>query len=96
MSCQGTEAHACVNSAEHVYDCGSLGEGFTCQGTGKYAFCGLGNECNPGGTFQTTCEGDQIVVCNAGRVDRVDCKALGFEGCDPGTGLCFPGPASQP
>jgi hypothetical protein len=91
VACQGTEARACVNGAEHVYDCGSLGDGFACQGTGTYAFCGLSNDCNPGGTFQTTCEGEQIVVCNAGRVDRIDCKALGFDGCDMGTGLCFGG-----
>jgi hypothetical protein len=67
-----------------------------CKGTG--AACepfGLDTtDCNPRSTLLTTCEGDQIVICNAGRVDRIDCKALGFDGCDPDVGLCYPSPAS--
>jgi hypothetical protein len=42
--------------------------------------CGLGAECDVGSAYEVTCEGDELVLCNAGRIDRVDCKALGFEG----------------
>jgi hypothetical protein len=94
LGCAGTDAKTCINKAEHVYDCASLGHDFSCQGAGTQAFCGLAAECEVGATFATTCEGDSVVVCNGGRADRIDCKALGFEGCDPDVGLCYPSPAS--
>jgi hypothetical protein len=82
-----------MNYREHVFDCGTLAEGFTCQSAQGLAFCGLASEC-PLVDTAATCEGDNIVLCNAGRVDRIDCKALGFDGCDPDVGLCYPSPAS--
>jgi hypothetical protein len=94
-SCEGTTMHRCTNGFEHAMDCGILGQGFTCQSAemqfGFQDFCGLGSECD---VLQTPrCEGDTIAVCNAGRIDRIDCKALGFLGCDPLYGVCFPSSA---
>jgi hypothetical protein len=83
-----------MNDREHVFDCGTLGVGFTCQTmTGTNFRCGLAAECSVSADH-TTCDGDDVVVCNAGRTDRVNCKSLGFDGCDPDVGFCFPSPAS--
>jgi hypothetical protein len=44
-----------------------------------------------------TCDGATVVICNAGRVDRVDCRSLGFTGCEVNkvnhTYGCIPGPS---
>jgi hypothetical protein len=95
LGCEGTTAHACINDYEHVYDCGELAKGFSCQQIGPTRFeCGLAAECNML-QDQSVCDGNDVVLCNGGRVDRVSCTALGFEGCDPDLGLCFPSPASR-
>lgn len=83
IACNGTKLRACVNGGEHEIDCGLLAEGFTCQTVDNlgeaYSFCGLASECAPD---KPICEGDSIVLCNAGRIDKVDCKSLGFSGCN--------------
>ena len=95
FGCEGTTARACVSDHEHVFDCGELAKGFACQDMGSMYFqCGLAAECNMF-TDQSVCDGNDVVLCNGGRVDRVSCTALGFEGCDPDLGLCFPSPASK-
>jgi hypothetical protein len=86
-----------VNDREHVFDCGILADGFTCQSSMASGDldCGLAAECDMGSTYEATCEGDELVLCNAGRIDRIDCKAVGFDGCDPDVGLCFPSLGSK-
>jgi hypothetical protein len=97
IGCEGTTARVCTNDREHVFDCGILADGFTCQSSvaSGRVNCGLAAECDVDTTYEATCEGDEIVLCNAGRIDRIDCKAVGFEGCDPDVGLCYPSPGSQ-
>ncbi len=94
IACDGASLRACVNGFEHTVDCSKLGEGFTCQTTPTASFCGLAAECDPGLPQTTECEGDSVVVCNAGRIEKVDCKTLGFTGCDTNFDVCVPGPAS--
>jgi hypothetical protein len=93
LGCEGTTARICMNYREHVFNCGTLAKGFTCQASQWEDYCGLASECVSGNS--ATCEGDDIVLCNAGRLDRIDCKALGFDGCDPDVGLCYPSPGSS-
>lgn len=95
QSCQGGKLDICVNDGKHLLDCGTLASGFTCQSSAGGAFCGLGAACDPNSGVDTTCDGDSVVVCNAGRVDKVDCKALGFTGCSPKYGVCIPSVYSQ-
>ncbi|MBK9266372.1 MAG: hypothetical protein IPM54_42125 [Polyangiaceae bacterium] len=76
-----------VNDAEHELDCGLLADGFTCQTVNGTSFCGLASECYD---LKPACEGDSVVLCNAGRIDKIDCKSLGFTGCNAMWGTCSP------
>jgi len=82
IACNGAKLRTCVNGGEHEIDCGTLATGFTCQTVDNAgdpaSFCGLANECYGD---SPVCEGDAMVVCNAGRRDKIDCKSLGFTGC---------------
>jgi hypothetical protein len=89
-TCAGDILTTCVNGGEHALDCKSLAQGFTCQTGAASSFCGLEAACDPGSETDATCEGDSVVVCNAGRVEKVDCKSLGFTGCSPMFGVCVP------
>jgi hypothetical protein len=44
-----------------------------------------------------TCDGNQLSFCNAGRLERLDCRALGFSGCEVNSSMarygCTPGVA---
>jgi hypothetical protein len=99
LGCEGSRLRACVGGKEQMIDCAGLGEGqgFSCQTAGGTSFCGLGAECVPSESASgtTTCEGSTVVFCNAGRLQRVDCAALGFTGCDldakQGHYGCIPG-----
>jgi hypothetical protein len=98
LSCSGAMMDACVGGKRATLDCSKLGPGFACQTVSGQFFCGLGSECLPGNAGPTAvkCEGNTVVFCNAGRVDRVDCKSLGFTGCDIDTAHghygCIPAP----
>jgi hypothetical protein len=89
-TCSGDTLTTCVNGGEHALDCKSLATGFTCQSTGTSSFCGLDAACDPNAGLDATCDGDSVVVCNGGRVEKVDCKSLGFTGCSPMFGVCIP------
>jgi hypothetical protein len=101
--CSGTALLACVGGRTQTFDCTTIAPGFSCQSVSGTYFCGIASECVPGnlplGTSVTpnTCDGAQVVLCNAGRIDRVDCLALGFEGCEvdrsKGKYGCVPGGA---
>jgi hypothetical protein len=99
IACEGDVMRACVAGAEHALDCAAIAPGFSCRKADGVHFCGLAAECVPGNlpnSDQTGtllgCEGDAITFCNAGRIDRIDCRELGFERCDPGNddGSCGP------
>jgi hypothetical protein len=100
--CSGTRLEACVGGYSHGVECAEVGAGFTCQsfastsGETSY-FCGLAGECDAAaqGLIDPTCDGDSVVLCNAGRIEKVDCTALGFTGCAPQWGRCVPGPYSE-
>jgi hypothetical protein len=86
FACEGPVLHACVGGQEQAITCPFVAEGFTCQSAGGQFFCGLAGECVPdqqtGGNLAARCEGNTVLFCNAGRIDRVDCTSLGFTGCD--------------
>ena len=80
--------HACVGGRTTERACADEGPGFTCQNFEDAYFCGIASECQPAGTLsmssggiRETCDGDTIVFCNAGRIERISCKDLGFDGC---------------
>jgi hypothetical protein len=94
-----------VAGRRQTVDCGLLHPGFSCQSAGGQFFCGLGAECAPAGLPPGSgpaaiCDGSAVVVCNAGRIERVDCLALGFIGCEfnprGGNWGCIRPPASGP
>jgi cysteine-rich repeat protein len=90
MSCSadGSALDACVNGRQALLDCSLQGPRFRCQEAGGIAFCGLASECVPElgylnrFAFKESCDGDTLVFCNKGRIERVDCLSLGFVGCD--------------
>ncbi len=96
IACEGANLKICSNGGEATFDCATIGTGFTCQsGTiegSDVAFCGLATECNPMLSSRPSCEGNSLVVCNAGKIEKVDCKSLGFTGCNPTANVCSPSP----
>jgi hypothetical protein len=87
QACNGARLSACVRGGLAELDCGLFGPEFSCQSSGGAFFCGSGSECDPM-THVKSCEGTNVVFCNAGTLTRVDCTALGFTGCsaDPRMG----------
>jgi len=91
IACNGASTlRACINTFEAAVECGSVSKDFTCQTKGGTSFCGLASECAPGAASKPTCEGNSLVVCNAGKIAKVDCTSLGFPGCDAAHGMCSP------
>lgn len=86
LACEGSRLRACVGDREQTFDCAQQGQGqgFSCQQAGNQFFCGLGGECYPSESMfgTVTCEGNTVVFCNAGRLQRIDCTSLGFSGCE--------------
>lgn len=83
-----TMLRACVGKNEALVDCTTLGQGFTCI-PGEIARCGFAAECDE--KTPVVCEGDSLVVCDAGRIRKVDCKSMGFTSCDAKHLTCSPG-----
>jgi hypothetical protein len=99
LACAGTQLDACVAGHHQTIDCAAQGPGFSCQTFAGDSFCGLASECvpgnEPGAVGANKCEDSKtLVLCNAGRIDRVDCQSLGFTACsvDPAHGAygCIP------
>ncbi|HMY16640.1 MAG TPA: hypothetical protein PKA58_09995 [Polyangium sp.] len=89
VACESeTMMRACVGRGEHLVDCAQLGKGFTCI-PGTPTRCGLATECEASDPVR--CEGDSLVVCDAGKIRKVDCKSLGFTSCDAKHNVCSPG-----
>lgn len=84
VSCLGDSLRACVGGGLATVDCGSWVLGTTCQPGAGTPYCGFRSECVPGEAAAADCDGDSVVVCNGGRIDRIDCRALGFRGCASG------------
>ncbi|MBK8996260.1 MAG: hypothetical protein IPM35_11010 [Myxococcales bacterium] len=87
VSCSGTKLTACVNDGLFEIDCGDVALGFGCQTLGQASFCGLAAECDPS-LADPSCDGDALVMCNAGKLEKVDCASLGFAGCDAARARC--------
>ncbi len=99
LGCSGNVLDACINFKETSLDCASVGPDYGCQEFEGTFFCGLGSECLPGEVphgvgSAISCEGTEVVFCEAGLVRRLDCTTLGFTGCtfEPGDrqGGCTP------
>lgn len=89
-----TTLRACVNGHEQAIDCTQLGQGFTCI-DGTRPHCGVDFQCGYEGQYpKPTCDGTKIIICNAGQVQSIDCRSLGFETCDPERGVCGNKPAT--
>ncbi|MEZ4438977.1 MAG: hypothetical protein R3B72_07800 [Polyangiaceae bacterium] len=90
-TCDGTSLVQCLNGGEHRIDCAALDPSFSCQTGTSEAFCGVADECDPVTTVDT-CDGDDVVYCHGGRLERASCAALGFSRCEAlGNGaICAP------
>ncbi|MEZ4371448.1 MAG: hypothetical protein R3B07_11515 [Polyangiaceae bacterium] len=80
LACNGSQLSACVHGAEAMLECSCQGQGFGCQSAGGAFFCGRASECDPA-TFESYCDGGDVVMCNAGKVTRLACSASGFAQC---------------
>jgi len=102
LGCIGADLDVCMGGQHATVRCADRGPGFACQTFGGQSFCGLASECAPPveGPSLTApageCEGNSVVICNAGRIDKIDCTTLGFTGCEFNKSLakygCIPGP----
>lgn len=98
VACVDAETlRACVGGRVAERSCPDEGPGFTCQSFEGKFFCGIASECVPAELPNTSqhgtgesCDGDTLVFCNAGRVERIACKDLGFMHCDPKYRTCGP------
>jgi hypothetical protein len=97
-TCEGEKLKACVNGGITTFDCQKHIIGASCQLSSdpSTARCGLGNQCTVDTAAARVCDGDSAVICNRGRIDRIDCRALGFSGClvlpaDTEKVVCTPG-----
>jgi hypothetical protein len=61
--------------------CTQFGSSFACNEGEFGGRCLQGLACEPDNVEQTICSGNSIEVCNAGKLEKVDCIALGFAGC---------------
>ena len=86
-ACDGDDLLACVNGRAATIACAARGPGFTCQNVAQAFFCGLASDCVPASngapseSAPPSCDGNELVFCNAGRFERIDCTTLGFSGC---------------
>jgi hypothetical protein len=90
-TCDGPDTIAyCINGYRLRVKCSPLGTGFSCKPSAVTgARCQQGTACDPDTASGTeTCTGSMLNVCNAGKKEQVDCKALGFSGC--ASGNCTP------
>jgi hypothetical protein len=98
-ACSGPTLTACVAGSKAEVDCATYGPGFTCQSRDGKFFCGLAAECVPADNYASaqpaTCDGNLLGFCNAGRLEKLDCLALGFRGCEVNSSMgrygCTPG-----
>jgi hypothetical protein len=85
VACAGNKLSACANGKLTTIDCATRGPGFGCQSVGSAFFCGLAADCTPanetGIATPTECSGSTLEFCNAGRVEHIDCRDLGFTAC---------------
>jgi len=101
--CSGDTLQACLGGQTTSIDCATQGPGFSCQARDGSFFCGLAAECVPADNYSTpvpqTCDGTTVSFCNAGRLEHLECTALGFSGCEVDTKVghygCTPGVTLQ-
>jgi hypothetical protein len=86
IACEADSLRICVNGKEHTVPCEGVNDGFSCF-TNGVSFCGKAAECDPD-SHEPRCEGNGIVLCDAGTLLTVDCTRLGFPSCEPSSVLC--------
>lgn len=97
VRCEAGKLVGCLSNGLATLDCATSAIGFTCfdspdGGAGATAYCGTASECLPKSPWQkvaATCEGTSVVICNGGKIEKLDCASLGFTGCN--AGVCTPG-----
>lgn len=97
VRCENGKLVGCVQNGLSTLDCAESGIGFTCfdspdGGSTSMAYCGTAAECSPKSPWNkvaATCDGTSVVMCNGGKIEKIDCTSLGFTGCN--AGLCTPG-----
>lgn len=85
ITCQGPIADYCApdRGQRATMDCRSTGFRTRCDKTGATAgfpCAPRGQQCDPE-SYEGACDAEDLLVCVDGFIERVDCDALGFEGC---------------
>lgn len=97
VRCENGKLLGCVQNGLAPLDCAESAIGFTCfdapdGGSTSMAYCGTAAECSPKSPWNkvaATCDATSVVMCNGGKISKLDCTTLGFTGCN--AGLCTPG-----
>ncbi|MBI2374673.1 MAG: hypothetical protein HYV07_11815 [Deltaproteobacteria bacterium] len=92
VGCERQEVSYCVAGSEARADCRKT---LFRTGCGESSAGGMpcapsGDECDPE-AFAGSCEGSEILLCADGRIERFDCRKLGFEICMRREGVAFCG-----
>jgi len=90
--CDGDQVIYCAGGREVGMDCGlTLGPDYTCLADPVEGTAGCvpaREECNIYDHIDT-CDGPFLVFCRSGRLDRIDCRELGYGGCVGEAGAAF-------
>ena len=102
LGCSGAMLDACVGGKHQTIDCAQSDRGSHVRASAEASSADWRRTACPGNEPQglpnqgNSCEGNTVVMCNAGRIDRVDCLSLGFTGCAVNKSKsqygCIPGP----
>jgi hypothetical protein len=85
VGCDGNVLLHCLDGQLGREDCGQYKLGCFAKLSGSGYGCALGNDCDPYATA-ATCAGKSLTLCNNGKLQTIDCGAIGFATCDASNG----------
>lgn len=79
--CEEDRLVECERGKTKVTDC--VGQGLRCAGVGPRAGCYVPENVECDKEMLSRCDGDSVVFCAAGRLEKIACASIGLGPCDP-------------
>lgn len=96
--CENDRLVECERGKAKVTDC--VGQGLRCAGIGPRANCYVPENVECDTAMPPKCEGNSLVFCAAGRLEKIACSSIGLGICDPAAkgpfAACAPAPPPAP
>ena len=86
--CDGDRLVECTRGHPAVTDCRAAG--LRCVGNGPRARCSVSANIECDRERLPSCDGEALVICAAGRLERVSCASIGMGPCSPSLAACSP------